>query len=101
MTTKRSEYVLKPTKECFDTISEITTSRDISQKLEPLIQLLIRLEGEKAQADEQITSTYKELKKQKFDVKKIRQVVASHRSGQPDRVIRPLVNQIITDKLGR
>lgn len=101
MTTKRNEKVSKQDEDVFDTNIVGVTVHDISQKLEPLIQLLIKLEGDKARANEQINSAYDELKKQKFDVKKIRQVVSAFRGGQPERVTRPLVDQIITARLGR
>ncbi|MFT8555373.1 MAG: GapR family DNA-binding domain-containing protein [Zymomonas mobilis] len=73
----------------------------VSQELDEAIQRLVALENEKSRLDEQISDFYHDLKKKKFDVKKLRHVVAGHRNGQPDRVLRPLVDEIAKSKVAK
>ncbi|TQL15023.1 hypothetical protein FBY58_1770 [Zymomonas mobilis] len=71
-------------------MSSIHATEELSEKL----QSIIRLEEEKARLDGQI----RDLKGQKYDIKKAKLAVSRSRKGHPENFIRILINQIVNDR---
>ncbi|ACV76417.1 hypothetical protein ZMO1_ZMOp39x033 (plasmid) [Zymomonas mobilis subsp. mobilis ZM4 = ATCC 31821] len=75
-------------------MSSIHATEELTEKL----QSIIRLEEEKARLDDQIAEAYRDLKGQKYDIKKAKLAVSRSRKGHPENSIRILINQIVNDR---
>ncbi|AHB11101.1 DUF2312 domain-containing protein [Zymomonas mobilis] len=69
-----------------------------TEELTEKLQSIISLEEEKARLDDQIAEAYRDLKGQKYDIKKAKLAVSRSRKGHPENSIRILINQIVNDR---